>query len=248
MKLFARVFLFLCVAVPLQCLAQACPNIPVPAVAGTEKICHAAYISLYDAELKVPRLVAYELTGKHTLGCVPRASGFHKEGDSASPASYEKSGYDLGHMTPAQDNAWSDDAEKDSFSMVNIAPQLKGLNREGWERLEETVRAWALERGDLLVYVGPVVTNHPKGKVNGVAVPAAFFKIVVDRKSGEVLAFEMPQQDIPKGDLAPWQVTVAAISATTGIQFKLPQRVAGELWSADIAAWHKAHKAACPDQ
>ena len=34
------------------------PSIPVPVVTGTQKVCHVAYISLYDARLRVPRLVA----------------------------------------------------------------------------------------------------------------------------------------------------------------------------------------------
>jgi endonuclease G len=231
-------------ALGMFCRAQPCPTIPVPAVAGTEKICHAAYVSFFDAQLKVPRLVAYELTGPHTLGCVPRTSGFHAEADSAKPSAYDGTGYDLGHMDPAQDNAWDEDVSKDSFSMVNVAPQLPGLNREQWERLEEDVRAWALDRGKLLVYVGPVL--HAKDKtVNGVDVPTAFFKIVEDARSGDVLAFEMPQKAIAKGDVEPWRVTVSQIRAETGINFRITQNVSAPLWPADLAAWHKAHKAAC---
>ena len=117
---------------------------------------------------------------------------------------------------------------------------------EEWERLEEDVRAWALERGDLLVYVGPVVGARPK-QMGAVSVPAAFFKIVVDRKSGETLAFEMPQKGIAKGDVTPWLTTVAAIEQETGLKFGL--KVAGKTpWPADLAGWHKAHKAACGKQ
>ncbi|MGO8759346.1 MAG: DNA/RNA non-specific endonuclease [Terracidiphilus sp.] len=220
-----------------------CPQIPVPAVAGAEKICHQAYVSLYDANFKVPRLVAYELTGPHTLGCIPRASGFHSEGDSAKPAEYEGSGYDLGHMDPAQDNAWDEAVSHDSFSMFNIAPQLPGLNRQEWERLEEDVRAWAEQRGDLLVYVGLLLQEQPK-RLGDIAVPTAFFKIVVDRKTGEVLAFQMPQAAIDKGDVTPWLVTVKSIEKETGIHFGLGESATAP-WPADIEGWHKAHKEAC---
>jgi endonuclease G, mitochondrial len=226
--------------------AAQCPNVPVPTVAGTEKVCHAAYISLYDAKLEVPRLVAYELTGPHTLGCIPRASGFHAEGDTAKESAYSGTGYDLGHMDPAQDNAWNDAVSKDSFSMANVSPQLPGLNRQEWERLEEDVRAWALQRGKLLVYVGPEIAAKDK-KINGVDVPTAFFKIVVDEKSGEVLAFEMPQQAIAKGDMTPWTSTVGAIEAMTGIKFPglTAKQGSRTLWAADLTAWHAAHKKAC---
>jgi endonuclease G, mitochondrial len=229
-----------------QVFAQTCPKIPVPAVAGTEKICHTAYVSLLDPQMKEPRLVVYELTGPHTLGCVARASNFHSEGDSAKPDEYIGSGYDLGHMDPAQDNAWDEAVSHDSFSMVNVAPQVEGLNRQGWERLEEDVRAWALERGDLLVYVGPIFPEKPK-LLKDIGIPVAFFKIVIDRKSGLVLAFEMPQQPIPKGDVTPWLTTVAAIEQETGIRFGVG--TSGKtVWPADLAGWHKAHKAACPGE
>lgn len=232
----------LCSAQAAGAVAQ-CPKIPVPSVAGTEKICHSAYISLYDASLKEPRLVAYELTGPHTLGCLPRASGFHAESDSAKPVEYDGSGYDLGHMDPAQDNAWDGAVSRDSFSMVNVAPQLPGLNRQEWERLEEDVRAWALERGDLLIYVGPLIPDKPK-LLKDISIPKSFWKIVIDRKSGEVLAFEMPQRIIAKGDVTPWLSTVAAIEAETGIRFGIG-KAGSTPWPADLAGWHKAHKAAC---
>jgi endonuclease G len=224
--------------------AATCPDIPLPKLAASaEVVCHRAYVALYDSALQLPRLVAYELTGKHSLGCIPRASGFHAELDSAKPSSYNASGYDLGHMMPAQDAAWADDVSHDSFSMINVAPQLPGLNRAEWERLEETVRAWALERGDLLVYVGPVFSDHPK-RLGKVAIPAAFFKVVIDRQSGEMLAFELPQKAEAKGDLKPWLTAVTAIEAETGLRFE--KHVNGNaLWPADLAAWHEAHKKAC---
>jgi endonuclease G len=225
------------------CHAQACPKIPAPAAAGAEKICHAAYISLYDAKLKLPRAVAYELTGPHTLGCLPRASGFHAERDTAKPAEFDGTGYDLGHLDPAQDNAWDEQVSHDSFSMANIAPQLPGLNREEWERLEETVRAWALERGDLLIYAGPVIPDKPK-LLGDIAIPAAFWKVVIDRKTGEVAAFEMPQREIAKGDLAPWVTTVKRIEAETGLKFGF-KGGGGAPWPADLAGWRKSHKTAC---
>ena len=245
MKAFMfRLILWIVAATSVQ--AQ-CINVPLPSVAGTEKVCHKAYTALYDAKLEVPRLVAYELTGPHTLGCVPRASGFHAEGDSAKASAYDGTGYDLGHMDPAQDNAWDESVSKDSFSMVNVAPQLPGLNRQEWERLEEDVRSWALQRGKLLVYVGPEVGKKDK-KINGVDVPTAFFKVIVDEKSGEVLAFEMPQRDLAKGDLGPFFSTVASIEALTGIKFAHAIEAAKppkDIWDADLAAWHAKHKQAC---
>jgi endonuclease G len=229
---------------PVSAAAQKCPDIKVPDVQGAEQFCHEGYISFYDADLKVPLLVAYELTWSHSLGCEARQSSFHGEGDSAKESEYSGSGYDLGHMSPAQDNA-TKDLSYDSFSMVNVAPQLPGLNRDEWEQLEATVRAWALQRKNLLIYVGSVLPAKPdKMKGTGVAIPTAFFKIVVDVNTNEVLAFELPQQAIAKGDLQPWLTTVQQITKDTGIKFDV--NPSGKtIWPADTQAWNKAHKESC---
>lgn len=220
----------------------------------TDPVCHPeAYIAWADPALKLPRLVAYTLTGAHTLGCLPRASGFHAEAllplaARAVPADYDGSHYDLGHQMPAQDAAWDPTASHDSFSMVNVAPQIGGLNRQAWERLEEATRAWAVDRGELVVMVGPILSDAPlrigKGQV---AVPDAFWKVVADPKTGEALAFRMSQQSIPKGDMRPWQTTIAAIEAETGLTLPGTGTAAkAPLWPFDLSAWHAKHKAACP--
>jgi endonuclease G len=230
----------------LPAATKECPNIPLPQVeAQTEKICETAYVSLYDAVLHSPRLVAYELTAKHTLGCLPRKANFHSEGPSAKASEYLDSGYDLGHMMSAEDASWRDDVSYDSFSMVNVAPQLGGLNRQQWARLEESVRAWAWSRGDLIVYVGPIFSDKPKHLGKDVAVPSAFFKVLVDKKSGEVLAFEMPQKPINKGDLAPWITALQVIESEAGIKFPGRQASDNALWPLDLSGWRKAHKEAC---
>lgn len=81
--------------------------------------------------------------------------------------------------------------------MANMAPQPPGLNRQGWERLEETVRVWATDQKALIVCVGPILLNTKRTiGADHVIVPAAFWKVVVDFQSGDALAFVMPQHAI----------------------------------------------------
>lgn len=227
--------------------AAECPNVPLPAVAaGVEKTCEKAYVSLYDAKLHVPRVVAYELTSQRTLGCLPRRGSFHSEGSSAKPSAFLNSGYDLGHMMSAEDAAWDDEVSYQSFSMLNVAPQVPGLNRQEWERLEEAVRAWAWERGDVYVYVGPVVDDkRPKKLDNSVAVPVAFWKVIVDRKTGETLSFRMPQRSEPKGDLAFWLTSLGVIEAEAEVEFPGSHGERHDLWPLNLPGWRQAHKKAC---
>jgi endonuclease G len=250
--------LSIAIALLLQCLAIAaeCPDIPLPSVpAGATLVCHTGYAAAVDIDKLVPRWVAYDLTGPHTLGCVKRGDNFHPDealppDHRARPADYAKSGYDIGHQAPAQDFAWEEDEMSDSFSLANMAPQLPGLNRAEWERIEETVRAWAWQRGDLVIYVGPVIgAGDATIGDDRVDVPTAFWKVLVDPALGEAIGFEMPQQAISKGDLTPWVKSIADIDAAVGISIPLPAGIdassAGVLWPADLPGWRRTHQAAC---
>lgn len=227
------------------------PRLGAPLVGGsqsTTSVCHAGYEALVDDSARVPLWVAYELTGPHVLGCLQRKNNFHADAalpaDGARPGDYAKSGYDLGHQAPAEDFSWSADELSDSFSMANMAPQVPGLNRRQWERLEETVRAWALERGPLTVYVGPVLADGAKTINRRVAVPSGFWKVVVDRDDG-ALAFYMDNRSIPKGDLAPFMDPAGKAERSAGVTLPLASPPQPAIWAADLTALRKARAKSC---
>jgi endonuclease G len=145
---------------------------------ATSQVCHPGYVAAVDGRAMVPRWVMYTLSGNVVSGCAKRRDNFHAEEQiaatrRASPADYDHSGYDKGHMAPAEDFALDPTEMSDSFSMANMAPQIPGLNRAEWEHLEETVRAWAFARGELIVFVGPVIRDHPQTiGADHVAVPS----------------------------------------------------------------------------
>jgi len=241
-------------------LAECASHIPwgaptTPQGVKIDLVCHAGYLSALDPEAKVPRWVAYELTGPHTLGCFPR-TGLNFKTDPLAPAEdqarrsdYKGTPYDLGHMAPNQDFAWDEKEQRETFSFANVAPQLAGLNRQGWERGEEYVRAWAYQRGDVEVYVGSILTADDKRLgASSVDIPSAFYKIVIDRRTNEVIGFVMPQQEIAKGPIAPYVKPVSEISTMTQMTFPLPKdaKETGTSWPADFSAWRAAHSQACP--
>lgn len=233
--------------------ADLCPGQPplgVPVVAVTDGavVCHTAWIALVDNAAKVPRWVAYQLTPKHLANsCLPRSDDFHIESqlpkESAKPSDYEGTGYDKGHQDPAEENSWDVTVERDSFSMANMAPQVPGLNRQGWARLEETVRSWTAERGPLTVFTGPVLAGS-KTIGSGVAVPSAFWKVIVD-KAGSVIAFQMPNAPVEQGPLDPYQVPLAEIEQQTGVRFPIKTVEQGTMWPVDLATYQKQHEADC---
>lgn len=238
---------------PVGCEAQT--PYGEPAVPGNiNKVCHQNYASYYSLDWKIPRLVVYRLTGEHTFGCLPRKGNFHAEvqipaGHQQMPQGYNLSQWDLGHFAPDQDMAWDQTALYDSFSTANVAPQKPGMNRQGWERGEESVRAWAMERGEVLVYVGDIVDPNPDHMGNGIAIPRAFFKVVVDLKTNEFIAYEMNNVDTPKQDMSAFITSVQKVEQDSGITIPLPEGADKSknvaLWHTASSDWRKRHKEIC---
>jgi endonuclease G len=237
--------------------AADCASAPngLPSVPGAVTVCHAGYASLLDPRRREPILVTWRLTGPATMGCHSRA-GLRFMPDplapaeaQGAPADYRRSGYDLGHMADNADFAWDQAQQRDTFSMANVEPQLPGLNRQGWERGEEMARAWAWQRGVVDVVAGPIyAAGAPAIGADALPVPAAFFKVIIDVKTGSFLAFEMPQAAVAKmPDLTPWLVPIAKVEADTGLQIPLPVGAAQSprAWPVDLDGWHKAHQAVC---
>ena len=125
-------------------------------------------------------------------------------------------------MAPAEDFAWNETLERESFSMANVEPQLAGLNRQGWERLEETARAEACVRGRVDIFSGPIYPAIDHIGSEGLPVPKAFFKVVVDSANEWGIAFIAPQAALTKGDALSTVVSINAVEQAAGISLPLP--------------------------
>jgi endonuclease G len=169
-------------------------NIEIPArIAGRQEqiITHTGYTVSYNSEWKIPNWVAYELTKEEVEGVIPRGNSFVPDPEvprnkSATTGDYTKSGWDRGHMAPAADMRWSEKAMKESFYLSNVCPQNRNLNAGIWKDLEEQVRGLAKQTGNIYVVSGPLVSKKPAtiGN-NNVAVPDAFFKVLLQNNNGE---------------------------------------------------------------
>jgi endonuclease G len=84
-------------------------------------------------------------------------------------------------MCPAGDNKWDREAMFDSFSLVNVCPQHSKLNSGLWNSIEMDCRKWARKYGEVYIVCGPVWMRgeHETIGENAVAVPEAFFKVVL---------------------------------------------------------------------
>mmetsp|Transcript_30039 Transcript_30039/g.55785 ORF Transcript_30039/g.55785 Transcript_30039/m.55785 type:complete len:221 (-) Transcript_30039:1252-1914(-) len=75
------------------------------------------------------------------------------------PSLYKNTGYDRGHMVPAADFTETEEMYKHTFSMANICPQVRGVNRGVWRVLE----SWAarlLHDNDVRCISGDALTSR----------------------------------------------------------------------------------------
>jgi endonuclease G len=142
---------------------------------------------------------------------------------SASDNDYRGSGYDRGHLAPFADFAWNADQARETFYLSNISPQARQFNQGVWRELEELTRDWANRFKRLYVVTGPVMTEDPKGTIGRetrVAIPAAYYKVLLDLDDPERkgIGFVIPNE-ISFDPLPEYAMSIDEVEAITGINF-----------------------------
>ena len=91
---------------------------------------------------------------------------------------YYSNRWDRGHMAPA--GSFNDSYENlySTFTYLNVALQYDDLNRGAWVALEEQVRKWADEYGDIEVEIYLEFDSNHITLDTGAHVPSAFYKYV----------------------------------------------------------------------
>ena len=164
-------------------------EIPASLKGNKEQILKRSNYTLsFNKATNLPNWVAWRLDKKKLAARVSRDRyGFIADPDmegknAVVTQDYAKSGYDRGHMCPANDSRWSGEAMKESFYMTNICPQNPSLNSGDWHELEQACHRWA-EEGPIYIVCGPILykNERPKyiGKEHKVRVPEAFFKVIL---------------------------------------------------------------------
>ena len=186
-------------------------------------LCRTGFAIGHDPNARTPAWVVERLGLSSLNGGVQRTDNFRSDPDlapgrRAELADYAGSGFDRGHMAPAGNLTWSNQAMLESFYLSNIAPQNPDLNRGAWAKLEETIRNWVLERNDLLIITGPVFgTKDRTIGSSPVRVPQAYFKVVFDPFRREAVAFVYPNANPVSTDPAAYRVPLEQLELTTGL-------------------------------
>ena len=221
-----------------------------------QPLCQQAYFVGYDAQAKLPNYVMYELTPPNALGCVARTNAFAAHQfvpNGARPDDYAGTGYDKGHMAPDGDLSWDPQVEYESFLMTNMSPQAGSLNRGIWKLLETSVRGWSAQRNQsYTVIAGGLYGPGDKTIGNGVIVPHAFYKIVINNQTKEYAAWSFPHQaPYPNlgNDLTKFRVPLATLMSAAQVNYALPQGGVelqpGKEWSVDFGKLTQMKRQKC---
>ena len=191
----------------------------------SQQIAHKAYTVDYNEEWRLANWVAYSLTSEQTKGPVERYTKFvpdpQVKGATAQWWDYKNSSYDRGHLVPAGDMKWDENAMRECFYLSNICPQDHTFNEGDWNYLENRVRGWANFYGKVYVVCGPIVSKYPEtiGE-NCIAVPDSFYKVVLCDMRGtwKAVGFVCPN-DPTHHNLNHYCRTVDYVENLTGIDF-----------------------------
>ncbi len=206
---------------------SAIPGLELPSFEKSELVVsHPGYTLSYDEEHEQARWVAYHLSREELYGSFERGDDFRSDPSivtgSASLDDYRSSGYDRGHLIPAADLSFSEEAMSGSFYLSNMSPQEGQFNRGIWSKLEATVRNFAATEGSVYVVTGPVLTDGPYKTIgkNKVSVPNQYYKVILDYDEPEVKAigFVLPNQGSGKS-LESFVTTVDEVEELTGLDF-----------------------------
>nr|WP_299487639.1 DNA/RNA non-specific endonuclease [uncultured Allomuricauda sp.] len=197
----------------------------LPSSSTNDIVKHQHFMLSYSEPHEQAEWVAYKLSKSHLTYDDRKRPYFIEDPKirtkSADWRNYKGSGYDRGHLCPAGDRRFSEQAYNETFYTSNIVPQDKHFNAGIWNRLEQKVRYWCKKYGDLSIITGGVLANGLEeiGEED-VDVPNAFYKIVYrkDGNSVKVLCFLIPHKE-SSAPLKSFLVPIDELEEMTSINF-----------------------------
>jgi endonuclease G, mitochondrial len=224
---------------------------------GDEVVMHSAMALVYNEKYEQAKWVAHIVEPDIVDGRITRSNDFRpdpmiktgsteevdfflKATASDGTFMYDGFGYDRGHLAPSADFRWSGKALSESYFYSNMSPQKDEFNRELWADLEAKVRGYIFRNKGARLYVvtGPVIDDNPprvERSPKKVAIPKAFFKILVDLEHGRGIGFLVPHENSAT-PLSTFAMTIDAIEQLTGYDFyaSLPDDVEAKIESQKV--------------
>lgn len=214
-KRFTAIILIVSLAT-MPCFAQKLLELPKEKT-GEIIVHHTGYTLSYNSKWLIPNWVAYELMAEELDGDADRLRSFSpdpklEQYPRAEHWNYTNSGWVRGHMIPAGDVKYSQEAMNDSFYTSNVCPMNMKFNNSIWKRLEEKIRSLAKEFGCVYIITGPIMGRNTNGKVgdSDIMIPDKYFKAVLVPKNGffYAIGFIMENSETTSGKLKDFAITI----------------------------------------
>lgn len=159
------------------------------------KVSNGCYTSSFDVSLQCTRQVEYVIHN-YDLGMAKRKKSWRFINDIysvdalADHDDYTNSGFQRGHMCPAQDRSRTIIGMKKTFRISNITPQVAALNSGTWKGTENLIRRWVPIHGAIRVICLPLWLDRDTTFIgtHHVAVPHAFVKVAIGESNDSLLA------------------------------------------------------------
>lgn len=200
---------------------------------GLKQLTNIGYSVGYDDNIPSARWSSYRVFPYQEVH-LKRPSSFYVDNRTSAKVStseYTRSGYDRGHLTPnyAISVCYGAEAQKETFFLSNIVPQLHALNAGLWKDIEQRiVKRYVPRYGEVWVQVGPIYSATPR-KVGRIPVPDQFWMVISEydqeKKGIRAIAFLVPHEEKWRDiELTRYIVSIRRVETLTGLNFfpKLP--------------------------
>jgi len=142
----------------------------------------------YDYDFKATKAVGYTLYGDLVNeNNIDKRPSFKVERAierkyRASTSDYTNSGYDRGHLACDAAFDWSEESLNATYSLANVIPQARKVNRYTWSKAERYARYVAVSLGEVNVINVVKYSSNPKriGK-HSIAISEGFYKVLYNK-------------------------------------------------------------------
>lgn len=174
-------------------------------------------VSLYAAEYLIPAQMTKQESRKDDFRPDPELA--RKE--RAELKDWRGSGFDRGHLAPAEDMRADPLKLSQSFLLSNMVPQEPTHNQNIWRRLELNIIGRVRRGEEAYVLTGPSFSGEDERIGKGVAVPKTLWKVVYWPATKEYQAWNIPNRpDLSRDQLNKYLVPVTEVEKLTGLKLQ----------------------------
>lgn len=189
----------------------------------------------YDCTQKSSRWVAFTFNSSTPDKDLGRVGDFTEDPNiptqyQTHDGDYTGSGYSRGHLTASSDRQYSAAANKQTFYMSNINPQIQnGFNGNIWAELEKKVQSWGkISNNQDTLYVARGGTIDNKSNIikylktnNTIPVPKYFYMAILSLKNGQykAIGFWLEHKVYNNNNYATYALPIDELEQKTGIDF-----------------------------